>query len=545
MEKKTIAGYTIEESLGEGGMGVVYRAVDPTLDRRLAVKVIRRTNLSAAAKERFLREARAASRLIHPNIVTVYAAGEEDGHPYLAMEYVEGRTLRAIIDEGPVPWDKATGWTCDILDALQRLHQEGIVHRDLKPENIMVTTEGVVKLMDFGIAHIAQSETLTQEGAAVGTVDYMSPEQAAGKKADARSDIFSIAAVLYQLVTGEHPFPGEHPMAVMYSITNLAPKPLAEYGVEFPMGFQDVLDRAMEKSRDNRYPDSAAFRDALIELRARELGLGAGAKPVPGVKTRLLQFGIPAAVVIALAVIVLTQINRTGAPEPNRTAAQQHNQLGQSAEERGDLNKARDEYRLAIIADSTYALPWNNLATLAWKQEDFLEADSCFREAAAIDSTYGEAMYNLASLRWERGDTTGAEKFYRASLRADPAFIPSYNNLAQLLLQTGRPDEAADTLDKGLTLEPEERFVPLLPYLLKNRGLAAQQLGDDDDAITYWNRAVEKDSSIVELHRLSAVWYERHGRTPEARAHWEVVAKSSIDDERRLGMDALERLRSR
>ncbi len=197
MERKTIAGYTIDSTLGEGGMGVVYRAVDPTLDRPLAIKVIKRKNLSATAKERFLREARASSRLNHPNIVTVYAAGEEDGHPYLAMEYVEGRTLRDVIDEGPIAWDQATLWIADILDALSRLHENGIIHRDLKPENIMVTGDGVVKLMDFGIAHMAAGDTLTQEGTTLGTVYYMSPEQAAGKRptrgaTSSRSPRFSI-----------------------------------------------------------------------------------------------------------------------------------------------------------------------------------------------------------------------------------------------------------------------------------------------------------------------------------------------------------------
>lgn len=508
MQKKTIAGYTIEGSLGEGGMGVVYRAVDPTLDRRLAVKVIRSAHLSAAAKERFLREARAASRLNHPNIVTVYAAGEEDGHPYLAMEFVEGRTLRAIIDEGPVPWDQATAWTCDILDALHRLHGEGIVHRDLKPENIMVTTEGIVKLMDFGIAHMAQSETLTQEGAAVGTVYYMSPEQGAGKKADARSDLFSMGAVLHQMLTGEYPFAGDHPMAIMYSITNLPAKPLAQCGVKAPDALQAVLDRAMAKNRDERYAAAAAFRDALSEIRRRELGLGSEGAAARA-RTRFLLAAIPLAVTIVIAAVVLTQLKRGGAPAPDRTAAQQLNQRGQSKQDSLLIAEAEDLYRQAIIKDKSFALPWNNLGALALARGDSAEADSCFRQAAAADPSYATAFYNLASLRSDRGDTVSAEEFYRASLRADSSYIPSYNNLGQLLLQTGRPEEAADVLDKGLSLVPQERFVALIPYLLKNRGLVAAQLGDDGAALAYWTRGVEKDSSNVELRRLVAGWHER------------------------------------
>ena len=535
MDKKTIAGYTIEETLGEGGMGVVYRAVDPTLDRHLAIKVIRQTALNAAAKERFLREARAASRLNHPHIVTVYSAGEDEGHPYLAMEYVEGRTLRSIVEEGPIPWDRATGWTCDILDALHLLHQEGIVHRDLKPENIMVTTQGVVKLMDFGIAHTAASGTLTQEGATVGTVYYMSPEQTTGKKTDARSDVFSIAGVLYEMVTGQYPFPGEHPMAVMYSICNLSPTVLAECPVKVPAGLQTVIDKAMEKDRDNRYPDAAAFRDALCELRDRELGLA----PAPSLRSRILQVGVPVAIVIVLAVIAFVLFGRGGVPKPDRDAAKNLNELGQSAQENGDLASARNDYRRAIEADRGYKIPWNNLGILALNEGNVTEADSLFRKAISIDSLYAAALHNLASVRQDRGDLTSAERFYRASLRADSMLFASYNNLGALLLQTGRPAEAGDVLDKGLSFHPDQ------PYLLKNRGIAAQQTGNDDEAITYWKRGIEKDSTIVELHRLSAEWYERHSRVAEARAHWEAVAGSPVAEERRLGVEALERLRAR
>ncbi|HEU4364430.1 MAG TPA: serine/threonine-protein kinase, partial [Candidatus Krumholzibacteria bacterium] len=163
MEHKRLGGYELRDVLGEGGMGTVYRAHDPTLDRPAAVKVIRATSLSAEGKERFLREARACSKINHPNIITVYAAGEEDGAPYMAMELIEGNTLRAIMEKGPIDWRTATRWVVQLLDALQRLHAEGIVHRDLKPENIMVTREGVIKLMDFGLAHLTSQTALTQE----------------------------------------------------------------------------------------------------------------------------------------------------------------------------------------------------------------------------------------------------------------------------------------------------------------------------------------------------------------------------------------------
>jgi tetratricopeptide (TPR) repeat protein/predicted Ser/Thr protein kinase len=542
MDKTTIAGYTIEETLGEGGMGVVYRAVDPTLDRRLALKVIRRATLSAAAKERFLREARAASRLNHPNIVTVYAAGEEDGYPYLAMEFVEGRTLRAVIDESPIPWDQAVQWATQILDALHRLHQEGIVHRDLKPENIMVTTEGVAKLMDFGVAHVSQSETLTQEGAIVGTVYYMSPEQATGKKADPRSDVFSMAAVFHQMLTGEFPFPGEHPMSVMYSITNVPPKRLDECSIDVPEGLQAVIDKAMEKDRETRYADAAGFRDALSEVRDRALGLRAGSAPAPSLKTRIHQIGIPALVVAVIAVLAFVFFGRGGAPKYDRAQAVRHNELGQVAELNGARADARAKYLLATEADPNYSIAWNNLGMLAVGERNLEEADTFLRRAVAADSTNAAALYNLAEVRWELDDLAGAETYFRASLRADSmqsAVYNSYNNLGALLLAQGRPDEAVRVLDRGLRVQPDQ------PALLRNRGRAAAALGDDDGAIRYYEMGLQKDPGSVELHRLAAEWYERHGRTAESIRHWETVASSSVREEARLGSEALERLRGK
>ena len=274
-----IAGFEIKSALGEGAMGVVYKALDTTLDRPLAIKVIRPGSLNHEGKQRFLREARACSKINHPNIITVYAAGEDNDRPYLAMEFVNGRTLSEIIEDGPVAPEQAAAWVANILDALARLHAEGIVHRDLKPDNIMVTNEGVVKLMDFGVAHVASSTTMTQAGTAVGTVYYMSPEQAAGKKADARSDVFAMGTVLYQMLTGALPFQGEHMMSVMYLIANEQPKALNDYELDLPLDMIDAVERAMQKEPEDRFQSAADFRDALQPLAGTGFVPGAGAVP--------------------------------------------------------------------------------------------------------------------------------------------------------------------------------------------------------------------------------------------------------------------------
>ncbi len=530
METNQIAGYKIHAVLGEGGMGVVYKAEDPTLDRLVALKVIRAQSMGSQAKERFLREARACSRINHPNIVTVYAAGEQDGRPFLAMEFIEGRTLKDVVADGAVSWEQAVRWMIDILDALGRLHQEGIIHRDLKPENIMVTHEGVVKLMDFGIARITTSETLTQEGATVGTVFYMSPEQVAGKKIGPQSDVFSIGVVLYQTLTAQHPFEGEHPMAVMYSITNTAPRPVADLARGIPAELQSIVAHALEKDPAARYADAREFADALREL----IGVEGPAPRSFLASPRVL---IPAAVVLAAAVFATVYFSR--GPRFGPELARNANELGMSYQEANDFANAQIEFRKAIAADPTYALAWNNLGMLAMLAGDLAEADSLFRKAIDNEPEYAAAYYNLGSVRWDRGDAAGAEESFRRAIEADSTLVGGYNNLGALLLDEGRFEEARDVLAKGLIIAPDQ------PYLLKNRGRAAVGLGNGREAAAYWERAVEIDPGNAEVHHLLARWYEDDGQIEKAKTHWAEVMASDREEERREAAEALKRIEAR
>ncbi|MCK4775048.1 MAG: protein kinase, partial [Candidatus Krumholzibacteria bacterium] len=400
MEGKQIAGYVIETTLGEGGMGVVYRARDATLDRPVAVKVIHSQKLGEQGKERFLREARACSRITHPNIITVYAAGEEDGCPYIAMELIDGETLRQIIDEGPIEWKKAVRCLIDLLDAVGRLHEEGIVHRDLKPENIMITKDGVVKLMDFGLAHLQSSTTFTEEGTTLGTIPYMSPEQVMGNKADARSDLFSIASVFHEMITGLHPFRGEHPMAVMYSIRNDTPRALKLASQELPVGMQAVLDRAFEKEIDKRYQDAKTFREELITLLPDDVLNGSRIKSggTAGRKRSLTPAVIVAAAILIMGGVIGWNALRDGALQVDRGAAVNLNELGQDKQGAGYIDEAITLYRESIRADDTYPIPWNNLGMIALSQNDLVEADSLFREALERASTYANAWYNRGAV---------------------------------------------------------------------------------------------------------------------------------------------------
>jgi tetratricopeptide (TPR) repeat protein/predicted Ser/Thr protein kinase len=503
MDRTKIAGYEILGTLGEGGMGVVYRARDATLDREIAIKVIRPAALGENAAERFIREAKACSRINHPNIVTVYAAGEDGGAPYLAMELLRGENLRKVVERGPVPWKEAVEWTAGILDALARLHAEGIVHRDLKPENIVLTEAGTPKLMDFGIARTSAGGTLTADGATLGTARYMSPEQVQGKKVDARSDLFSMGSVLYELITGEAAFPGEHPLAAMYGITNESPKALEDAIAGLPAGLQEALNRALEKDPDARYQDAGAFRDALLAIARPERPEGE-ARAEAGRPRKLLAGLAIAAVLAAAAIILFALWNRE--PKGDRELAMRHNKLAQEYEDAGKASEAEIEYGKAVIADRRWEVPLNNLAMIAMRKGNLTEADSLLRRAVSVKPDYVGALYNLGTVRWALRDSTGAEEQYRKAIRADSTFFEAYNNLGALLIERGRASEAAAILDRALA---RERTAPspvpeLRGYLLKNRGMAALRLGLREEASAYWSRALEiipQNAELIELLR--------------------------------------------
>ncbi len=260
---QTVSHYKILEKLGEGGMGVVYKAEDLTLTRTVALKFLPH-GLEAQEPERarFLHEARAAAILNHPNICTVYEIAESDGQQFIVMEYVEGETLREIV---PVKkMQDAITYAVQIAEALQEAHTHGIVHRDVKAENIMVNTKNQVKVMDFGLAKLKGSLKLTKTSSTIGTLAYMAPEQIQGEEVDARSDIFSFGIVLYEMLTGHLPFRGEHEAAMVYSIVNEEPEPLQHYVPDASSELLHILDRALEKDREDRYQSA---HDMLIDLR--------------------------------------------------------------------------------------------------------------------------------------------------------------------------------------------------------------------------------------------------------------------------------------
>jgi eukaryotic-like serine/threonine-protein kinase len=279
MDGQTIAHYKVLRKVGGGGMGVVYEAEDTKLGRRVALKFLPEQSVrDASAMERFLREARSASSLNHPGICTIHAIEEQNGQTFIAMELLEGHALDRLVAAGPLPIPRTIEIGIQLADALDAAHKKGIVHRDIKPANIFVTDRGAVKILDFGLAKLVREDGfggetigdsapfLTSPGIAVGTIAYMSPEQARGEEIDARSDLFSLGAVLYQMVTGKQAFPGTTSAVIFDNILHNAPIAPVTLNPSVPPELERILNKALEKDRDTRYQVAAELRADLKRL---------------------------------------------------------------------------------------------------------------------------------------------------------------------------------------------------------------------------------------------------------------------------------------
>jgi TolB-like protein len=263
--------YQLIEELGRGGMGVVYKAHDTKLKRTVALKFLplELTHISQI-KERFMREAQAAAALDHPNICTVHEFDEAEEKTYISMAYVEGQSLKKKIESGPLELDEAIGLATQVAEGLQEAHKKGVVHRDIKSANIMVTEKGQAKIMDFGLARVTGTTMMTKEGMTMGTIAYMSPEQARGEAVDHRTDIWSFGVVLYEIFSGRLPFKGEHDQAVVYSILNEQPASITRLRSEIPIALEGVVGKALEKNPDKRYQH---IDELLEDLRSISEGI--------------------------------------------------------------------------------------------------------------------------------------------------------------------------------------------------------------------------------------------------------------------------------
>jgi tetratricopeptide (TPR) repeat protein/predicted Ser/Thr protein kinase len=333
---ESLGHYVILNPIGSGGMGEVYVARDPKLGRKVAIKLLPvRVSAERETLTRFTQEARSASALNHPNIVTIHEVGASEGTPFIVMEYIDGQDLRTLINGGPLPVSKVLDIGAQIADGLAAAHERGIVHRDLKPENIMLTRDGFVKILDFGLAKIVaptsedSENTLqlempgTNPGTILGTVGYMSPEQATGRRLDFRSDQFAFGAILYELVTGDAAFEGETAIDTLSAILHHDPQPITRATARAPVQLSDMIRRLLAKSADERYTSTRDLAREIRLLRDRVVAEESGfhkSQPMPVPPKSVV--AVVAAVVIAIVVVVAVLLSRRPPPpEPTQSAA--------------------------------------------------------------------------------------------------------------------------------------------------------------------------------------------------------------------------------
>src|SRR4051794_12728712 len=321
MEASKLGRYAIQSELGRGAMGVGYKATDTALERTVAVKTVNMALERDGAEKyeaRFYQEARAAGSLNHPNIVTVYDVGKEGNVAYMAMEFIEGQELRSLLAEGrALPVSQAVSIAAQVAEGLAYAHQHGVVHRDIKPANIMVLSDGPVKITDFGIARMrASNDELTQSGMMLGSPKYMSPEQVIGKRADHRSDIFSLGVIVYETLTGSAPFSGENVTALMYQIVNFAPPAPSAVNPAVPELLNFIVAKMLAKPLEERYQTAQELANDLrncerqitaptaITQPLRPLGLATGSGLATGTQPEL-------ALSQAQSVVMAQTLNRT------------------------------------------------------------------------------------------------------------------------------------------------------------------------------------------------------------------------------------------
>jgi eukaryotic-like serine/threonine-protein kinase len=382
MEATKLGRYSILSELGRGAMGVVYKATDTALERTVAVKTVHMELEKDGAEKyeaRFYQEARAAGSLNHPNIVTVYDIGKEGNVAYMAMEFIEGVELRSLLGEGrTLPVSQAVSIAVQVAEGLAYAHEHGVVHRDVKPANIMVVGEGPVKITDFGIARMrAAADELTQTGMMLGSPKYMSPEQVVGKRADHRSDIFSLGVILYEMLAGNAPFGGENVTALMYQIVNFVPPSPSTVNPAVPELLNFIVAKMLAKPLEERYQSAQELASDLrncerqiaspssITQPLRPLGFSAGTQP-------------ELAVTQAQAVVLAQTLNRTRTDDtvPTEATAPPARGLAHS------FNSSEATQRLAVLTGAG-SLPPDSSATQAissmkpperrrWRRRDWL-----------------------------------------------------------------------------------------------------------------------------------------------------------------------------
>jgi tetratricopeptide (TPR) repeat protein/predicted Ser/Thr protein kinase len=555
---QSVSHYKILEKLGAGGMGVVYKAEDTKLRRTVALKFLPpELTRDQDAKKRFVREAQAASALDHPNICTVHEIGETaDGQMFICMAYYDGETLGQRIERGFVAAGDAVRIVREAAQGLAKAHTEGIIHRDIKPANVILTRDGQIKIMDFGLAKLATQSRMTKTGSTVGTVAYMSPEQARGENVGAQSDLFSLGVVLYELLTGERPFVGDHDAAIMYGIMHNDPRPLADYERRIPDRLQGIVDGLLEKEVRDRYQSA---EDLVSDLKALESELRPSA-PVRSARQRKARvrrrgsatkkWAAAAVVVVALGIAVFAISRRDRhAPSPHdlALAVVDFRDLAQpedatiSAELTSLVHVGLVENSPIRVVSPTYLHDLQR--RLFGSGRGLIEEDQALELARKSGASFlltGQIapMDDARYVTWHLVETASGESLGGSRVDGlNPADLADriIGGVVPLIArETGNAPAASVRVGELTTESPEA-------YRHYVAGILASEKGHRGDSIRELERSVELDSTfalayfeLARAHYSSAGFLDRAGAIPYADKAWSLRTRLSVKDRMRL-----------
>ena len=561
MTGRRLSHYDILDDLGAGGMGVVYRAHDTRLGRDVAIKVLPTDRpLSETARQRFQREALAASALNHPNIITIYEVGSEDNTDFIVMEYVRGATLSSLLKKRPLGMAEATRYCVQIADALAKAHASGIIHRDLKPGNIMITEDGLVKVLDFGLAKFdpsaatrdgesadndtaAKEFTLTQPGMITGTAAYMSPEQARGERVDARSDVFSFGIVMFETLSRHLPFTGPNSIALLHNLHFSPPRDLTQLAPKVPKPLVALISRMLEKKPEKRIQ---TMSEVAGELRKHATGLVDGpvtwhpsdatvdmtSLAATGQKKicwRNVWLAGLAVVLVAFGGVMAWRHWRRAKPAqtanapiylPSDSAYTLYQRARQDLDHwdrEGNIDNAIKLGERAVQLDPQSAAGYAALGEAyvlknrANPDPQWIRMASQYaNKAVALDNYLSTAHVSLGLAKIESGDTAGAEKDLRTAADLDPKNDRPHALLGMLYDKMGKPEDALRELNLALKLNNNDWQA----YL--QLGLNAYKTGAYKEAASNWEEALRLEpDSLPTLRNLGAV-YHSLGRDDDA-----------------------------
>ena len=537
---RTIAHYRIIAKIGEGGMGVVYRAEDTRLKRTVALKFLQgRTLGGRRERERFLREAQAAAALEHPNICAVHEIEEAEGMTFIVMAYVEGKSLGEIIASGPLSVEDSVRIAAQIAEGLREAHAHGIVHRDIKPGNIMINGNNSARITDFGLARLAGAESVTRTRETVGTMYYMSPEQARGAPVDGRTDIWSLGVLLYQLVTGRLPFTGEYDAAVLFRIVSEDPPAPSDVAPDVPEELDGIIRRMIEKDPGKRYADMGAVVHELQRVsRSLKPAEESGYPPKRG-KRSVAVSAAAAAIVVLAGVLTLPKIIGERRPDevPGGRAEARADSIISEAERLlslaaatypgGNPRQAIDYLERAVERDSTLVAGFSRLARIYTYNRDYANASYCadrVKQAAMRSGVAGDMLKADILENWVRGEWSLAARNMRLYLHDFDPDDPQVRLELGYVLSRYRKEyrEAVTELERFIEMTPPGNDRQL-SFAYNYIGLAWLHAGEYDKALEAYARAGELAPGSTDIEHSLTYMKQFRGEYADAIREYEML----------------------